>query len=89
MSEFAQTALAVGDTEAAAQYFRSARSVLESVGDRRAAAQSTANLGLVHRASGQEEQAMEELERALREFRDVGADEEACTIADWIGIQGA
>lgn len=62
------------DFEAAAQQFQQAQDAYEADGQRDMAAEMRVNIGLVHRALGENQQALDEMQAALVVFQDMNDD---------------
>ena len=73
------------DYEAAAQHFQQALDAYREEGMRDMAAEMQTNIGLVHRAMGENQQALDMMQEALRTFQDLGDD---LRIAQVLGNMG-
>ncbi len=71
--------------EAAAEAFTEARAIYETAGQRDMAAEMTVNIGLVHRALGEHDQAVALMQQALDVFNEMGDQSRAAQVLGNLG----
>lgn len=73
------------DYEAAARTFRQAQEAYEAENDRAMAAEMQTNIGLVHRALGEHQQALDVMREALHAFQEMGDAKRAAMVLGNLG----
>jgi len=73
------------DYEAAARLFQQARDLYEQEGQQDMAAEMTVNIGLVHRALGENQQALDTMQEALRFFQEANDQRRAAQVMGNMG----
>ncbi len=73
------------DYEAAARLFRQAQEAYEADGDRALVAEMQTNIGLVHRALGENQQALESMQAALLTFQEMNDTRRAAMVLGNLG----